>query len=359
MVENLFELAPYAMMLVDQAGHIVHVNAQLETLFGYPRQELQAKLVELLLPACLQSWYADPAALPLNSSLPGFQVELQGRHKDMREFPVEIRLAVLPPGVVLAEDAMTNARSLFAIFDLVTHKPRMAKSAEVHHRLHDRHVAENMALGKRLHNEPLQELQTLNFVLAALADTFRTATEEPPSTVTMAAMLADVVQIRENIGRVSKQLRLLHHELYPLALMSFGLTTALQAYIKSLQFSYPTLHIELNLSADDLELPTPVSLALYHVCQQALKNIEQHAHAHHVTLQLQAQPEQITLEIIDDGCGFDVPLDWITIIRQGRLGLSSAQERIEAIGGHLSICSAPAKGTTIRVIAPIKSTDPI
>ncbi|MCX6048134.1 MAG: PAS domain S-box protein [Chloroflexi bacterium] len=359
MVETLFEVAPYAMVLIDQAGRMMQINAQVEVLFGYHRQELQAKPIQLLLPNCLPSWYTGPASRPLNEPLQTFQTELQGRHKDTGEFPVEIRLTSLLLPAPVAERDATPPHHLVAIFDLVSHKQRAAESAELHHRLHDRRIAEHMALAHKLHNEPLQDLQTLNFTLASLADTMNTAFESDPTAQSMAAMLAEVLQIRESIGHVSKQLRLLHQQLYPLALMSFGLIIALQAYVKSLQVDHPSLHIELKLPTAELDLPLPLRLALYHVCQQALKNIEQHADAHHVEIRLQAQDEEIILEIIDDGCGFDVPPTWITIVRQGHLGLSSAQERIEAVGGRFYVWSAPMRGTTIRVVASIKSTDPI
>ncbi len=347
MVQTLFEFAPYAMVLVNQAGQIVLVNAQLEFLFGYQRQELTAKPIELLLPACLQSWYADPPTSLLNAPGQTCQAELQGKHKDASEFPLEIKFTSL----------QADHQLLMAIFEIGHHKRKAAESAELQHRLHDRRLAEGMALAQKLHNEPLQDLQILNFTLASLAGTLEAAFDLTPATLSIPTLLAQVLQIRESIGRVSRQLRTLHQELYPPSLTAFGLATAIQSYVKGIQADDPTLEIELALTEDDKLLSTPLRAALYHVCQQALKNIGQHAHARLVEIRLQRAAEQIVLEIIDDGCGFDVPEDWITIGRQGRLGLSSAQERVEAAGGRFYIRSAPDRGTTISVIAPIKSTN--
>jgi PAS domain S-box-containing protein len=354
MVETLFEFAPYAMVLVDPEGHIIRVNAQVELLFGYSRQELQAKAIELLVPACLRRWVADMPMFQSNAPPQGPHVELYGRRKDGSEFPIEIRLTPIRTDNSVDRDAQTGAQCLVAIFDIANHKRRAAEIAELQHRLHDRRIAEYMDLAQKLHNGPLQDLQILNFTLASLSNALATTPDLEPSTLSTSAMLAEVTQIRESIRRVSSQLRLLHQELYPPTLASFGLATALQSYVKSVQADYPELKIELNLAKDDSLLPAALRAALYHVCQQALKNIGQHAHARHVKIRLQSKDEQIVLEITDDGCGFDVPQDWVTIVRQGRLGLSSAQERTEAVSGRFQICSAPGKGTTISVIAPIK-----
>jgi two-component system sensor histidine kinase DegS len=64
---------------------------------------------------------------------------------------------------------------------------------------------------------------------------------------------------------------------------------------------------------------------------------------------------QACLEVEDNGRGFDVPKRWITLARQGHMGLVGAQERAEAAGGKLLVESRPSKGTLIRVTVPRSS----
>jgi len=83
-------------------------------------------------------------------------------------------------------------------------------------------------------------------------------------------------------------------------------------------------------------------VVLLRVVQEALNNVRKHAGASSVSVRLAYLPDVVTVEVRDDGVGFDVGA-----LSPG-YGLGAMQARVEQIGGRLSISSAPGAGTTVH-----------
>lgn len=91
-------------------------------------------------------------------------------------------------------------------------------------------------------------------------------------------------------------------------------------------------------------LPAEVQVAIYRVCQEALNNVAKHAQASVVEINLKHEDTAIELIIRDDGQGFD-----LTRITSGHYGLSMMRERVEGVGGQLSVASQPGHGTELAI----------
>lgn len=91
--------------------------------------------------------------------------------------------------------------------------------------------------------------------------------------------------------------------------------------------------------------------ALLRAAQEALTNIQKHARAHFVTLTLSYMKGMVALDVADDGCGFD-PAGVVPDLGSG-YGLKAMRERVEALGGTLTVESQPGKGTALAVALPV------
>ena len=157
-------------------------------------------------------------------------------------------------------------------------------------------------------------------------------------------------QIRENQIRIDdiaqqtlQEIRLLVYELRPAELKELGLAGAIE---RRLEVVEQRAGIEARLLADDsLTLPQGLEEALYRIAQEALNNALKHARASTVELAVRVVAGSVTLEVTDDGQGFDPQ----AISDRGGLGLVSMRERAERIGGRLAVRSAPGEGTTVLV----------
>ena len=89
-------------------------------------------------------------------------------------------------------------------------------------------------------------------------------------------------------------------------------------------------------------------MTLLRAAQEAIANARRHAAASHITVTLTYYPDEVSLDVTDDGCGFD-PSE---ALKRGGLGLIGMRERAEALGGSLAIESTPGEGTAVAVTLP-------
>jgi signal transduction histidine kinase len=160
--------------------------------------------------------------------------------------------------------------------------------------------------------------------------------------------------IRAPLDEVEKHLRRLSHELRPTVLDDLGLVPALEFMVQGVS-SRSGIPIAVE-GPKSPRLPTPVELALYRVAQEAVRNATKHAGASRVDIRLAIQTGKVRCSIKDDGKGFDVPA---TLDRKGDrgLGLIGMRERLNAVGGQLTIDSGRGRGTEIRITIPLGEHD--
>jgi signal transduction histidine kinase len=195
-------------------------------------------------------------------------------------------------------------------------------------------IEERNRLARDLHDSVKQQVYAISMQLGA-ARTLLDKGHQAYGPVTEAERLAQ---------QAGAELTTLIRELRPPTLEHKSLPEALQEHVRG--WSHQNgIAVDLNMDGVSA-IPLAAEETLFRVAQEALANVARHSQARHATVQLTDQDDETVLTVKDDGVGFD-----LSRIEKG-VGLDSMRERLEAIGGQLSISSEPVGGT--RVMASIR-----
>ena len=160
------------------------------------------------------------------------------------------------------------------------------------------------------------------------------------------------MKLREMLGQTAEEVERISRNLRPSVLDELGLVAVLRD--TSTEFAERTgVSVKLACVQLTARLPADTELTLYRILQEALKNVEKHARARHVTVHLTKQGGFVQLTIKDDGIGFDPARRPAARRGKGGLGLLSMRERATYVGGTLKVKSIRRAGTEIEVRIPV------
>jgi two-component system, NarL family, sensor kinase len=200
--------------------------------------------------------------------------------------------------------------------------------------------AERARVARELHDGVSQWLVSVKYQFESAQDRARRSAGDPE----LVRLLDGGVQrLREVLGEV----RRISHDLRPALLDDLGLARALEHLAREWN-GRSGIHIDAACD-DPGPVPEAVATALFRVAQEALGNVEQHAHAEHVRLVLQRRGAVLRFEVADDGRGFDA--DALTRSPRAGLGMTHMRERIESLGGRFELSSSAA-GTLLAAVFP-------
>ena len=201
------------------------------------------------------------------------------------------------------------------------------------------------SISRELHDQVVQTLVGINVELSALR---HASSKERPALIARIAGTQRLVEKAVNgVHRFARELR-------PAVLDDLGLIPALHSYCTGLAKG-KKFKIRLTLFAGVEALPGLERTALFRVAQEALANVGRHAKATQAAVNITQIPGAVRMEISDNGRAFDVARV-LGNKNHHRLGLVGMRERIEMIGGTLTIVSVPGTGTTVRADLPSKAT---
>jgi len=160
--------------------------------------------------------------------------------------------------------------------------------------------------------------------------------------------MAHLEEAERLIYELRQELSSLVQELRPAALEGEGLAAAVRKYATDWSRQngiVPEVRVQ-----GERSLPLDIEQGVFRIVQETLANVARHSQASEVEIALVYANDEITLTVTDDGRGFDVDG------KRSGFGLSSMQERAEALGGKLAVGSVPGKRTSVSCTVPVSDS---
>lgn len=344
---GLLESAPDGVVVIDARGRIALVNEQTEQIFGYSRDELLGKQVEVLVPERFRTshpssrtrYFAEAKTRPM-----GLGLELGGRRKDGSEFPVDISLASLETGQGrLAMAFVRDVTSRKQAEDALRQTVEILRSTDQERRhLLSRLVTaqeeERRRVASDVHDDTIQAMTAVGIRLSTLTKVMGDREEA-----------GRLMALQEAVQAAIARLRRLVFQLRPPALDRNGVIPALRVALDD-----ATTDFEGSFNLEDRlvgETPAEVQATIYRIAQEAIANVRKHSGARAIRVVAETREGGVFMRIQDDGRGFSATPT--ATPEPGHLGLMTMRERAELAGGWFRVRSSPGNGTAVEFWLPV------
>jgi PAS domain S-box-containing protein len=317
----MLEASLDAVVTMDHAGRVLGWNHAAETTFGYRADEaLGRDMGELIVPPEHRPAHRKGLARFLESGVPVIldrRLELTAMHRNGAQFPVELTITRIPlPGLPTFTGYLRDiTERTTAEEELRGSRARLVEVAD----------AERARIQRNLHDGAQQRLTAVLLNLGRLRDS--------PERGEL------LEQAIDELASGLEEIRELASGLHPSVLSERGLVPALEALALRAPVS---VQLELSL---DTPLTEQLEAAAYYVIAEALANVQKHAGARHAIVRATVEPNELLLEVVDDGVGG---------ADEEGFGLRGLADRVEALGGRLTLDSPPRSGTRLRAHIPLR-----
>jgi signal transduction histidine kinase len=245
-----------------------------------------------------------------------------------------------------SELAAANEELAGANRELDLHRAEQERLAQQRRMLLNRVIGaqeeERRRISRELHDETGQSLTALGLGLEAATEELRSGRED------------SLGERLRSLGHVAtdaiEELDRLVLDLRPAQLDHLGLVATLRWYVARVR-SQSGVETRLEVRGESRRMRPELETALFRIAQEALTNVVRHAGAAHAEVVLSFEPGLVSLEVSDDGAGFEAEA---TNVASSSLGLIGMRERAQLVGGVLVVRSRPGEGTRLSVTVPLE-----
>jgi PAS domain S-box-containing protein len=335
--KRLIYASPVATIVTHGLDHRNEiVNDKFTALFGYTKEDV---------PGAIAWW---PLAYPDEAYREAIRKEWEARALEAIQNQSEIAPM---EATVRCKDgsfryiefhfASLGETNLVSFVDLTDRKHAQDQLAKLGGRFLQAQEEERARIARDLHDDICQQLSLLGIELAKLA--------EMPNDPGM-GFRDRVRQLQKQASELLKNVGAISHELHSSKLDLLGLKVAVRSLCQEAAESY---RVKVDFSEEGLpsQLPKDISICLFRVAQEALRNGLKHSQTNYFQVQLRGTPGMVHLSVRDQGIGFDPE----TAMNQRGLGLISMRERLTLVGGTVEIKSKLGAGTEIHCSVPLAS----
>jgi len=333
---QLFENANDAIWVHDMRGNIIAANEAAGKLVGYSIEELKKMNVRRFL------------------SDKGLNLAGQIRRKLLEKEPVEqpykqrlLRKDGTEAILLLSTNLVTESGKPVGFQHIardITEERKMQDSLRYYlGQITKVQEEERKRIARDLHDDTSQVL----YALSRQVDNF--TRNNPDLTANTATLLKE---LRQQLNNTLEGIRRFTQELRPPILDDLGLLPALRWQVSDFG-KQSEIEADLIVSGTERRFSAEVELILFRIVQEALRNVEKHAQASKVEVNIEFSKGKTKVSIGDNGKGFDLGGSLADLPRAGKLGLAGMEERVRLLNGSMNIESELGKGTRVTIQVPI------
>jgi signal transduction histidine kinase len=224
--------------------------------------------------------------------------------------------------------------------------------AQAHQMLLASQEQERKRIARELHDEAVQKLLGISYQVVDLRKKVKSIDGSEKNVI----IQQDLDLIRNELLDITSSIRSMMGELRPVGLDELGLPVVIGSFVDKLRAGIGEKgpKIELNIDNTIVYLSETLSICIFRVAQESIRNSLKHAMPSTIFVDLYTTPDCIVLKVMDDGHGFVVPDRLNEFAYRGHYGLTGILERVQYVEGELTISSVIGEGTVITAIFPMK-----